>query len=204
MNLKLNSHLWFVKEDSKEIKPTTRWLVMGLTMYLLFHFICTLTYCLEFSPPNRLTALRNQYMVPYFHQGWKLFAPDVKKDQYELDYRFSTGEEWSSWTSSEDFDDISSHPRLPYVAQKLELLLAIDMRRNLYFNEDSVLQYDLIVSDVPYMRVLYMAVRRHEILYQSRPDSLQLKLRIVFTPPFDGSLVEAPREFKFPVYTFPK
>lgn len=191
-----------MQAENKTIKASTKWLVIGLSAYLLFHFVCTLTYSLEYSPPNRLTALRNQYMVPYFHQGWKLFAPDVPKDQYELEYRFSSEGAWSPWSSSEDFEGISNHSRLPYVAQKLELLLGIDMRRNLYFNEDSVLQYDLIVSDVPYMRVLYFAVRRHEILHQSRPDSVQLKMRVVFTPPFDGSAVEAPREFEFPVYHF--
>lgn len=184
------------------VKKSTAFLVLALMAFLVFHFVCTLTYSLEWSPPNRLTAVRNQYMVPYFHQGWKLFAPDVPATQYELTYRYSKDGAWSDWGESETFEPISSHPRLAYVAQKLQMYLAMDMRKNLTFNPDSTINYDLVVNDVPYMRVLYFAVRRHEMLTTQRPDSIQMRMNVLFTPSFESGEQQPAQFFEFPVYTF--
>lgn len=172
--------------------------------FFAFHVCCTLIYSVpELPVPETARALTSRYMVPWFHQGWKLFAPDVPNDQYLLEYRIPQSVVWSEWRNAETMESISSHPRIPYIAQKLQLYLANDMRKNLFYNEDSTLNYSLIIDDVPYMRVLYYAVRRHEILNGERPDSLQLRMTVQFTPAMDDLNLPEDRVFIFPVYHMP-
>ncbi|MCH2197496.1 MAG: DUF5819 family protein [Flavobacteriales bacterium] len=189
--------------EKKRLSPWLVFSALAGTAFALFHFVNTLVYSIpELKVPGTAKEVSNQYMTPFFHQGWKLFAPDVPAVQYSLEYRFPEEGKWNGWTNAEDLPGISSHPRVEYIIQKMELYLANDMRSNLTYNPDSTVNFDLIVDDAPYQRVLYYAVRRHESIYLSRPDSVQLRLNLHRTPPFDGSEKKEDISFQFPVYRF--
>lgn len=184
------------------IKPHVRIITIVALVFVAFHFACTLIYSIPtLKVPDTAKAISQKYMYPYFHQGWKLFAPDVPEDQYLLEYRYSNSTGWSNYEQAETPESIS-HPRIGYVAQKLQVYLARDMKKNLYADDSTGVQFDHIVEDAAYLRVLYYAVRMHEIRHNARPDSVQLRMTVQRTRPFgeEGGYLE--REYEFPVFHF--
>ncbi len=80
-----------------------------LTWILIFiffvHFLFTLIYATDgkytSAPINKVTA---KYMLPLFHQNWKLFAPDPPPCELKVLYRYHIENETSTWNYlSEDF-----------------------------------------------------------------------------------------------------
>lgn len=185
-----------------QVKPIVRIATLAGLAFIAFHFACTLIYSIpSLQVPDTAKAISQKYMYPYFHQGWKLFAPDVPEDQYLLEYRYPTTEGWSNYIQGETPAE-RSHPRIGYIAQKLQVYLARDMKKNLYAEDSAGVQYDHIVEDAAYLRVLYYAVRMHEIRYQQRPDSIQLRMTVQRTRPLgeEGGYLE--RAYEFPVFHF--
>jgi hypothetical protein len=177
------------------------WFFIVAVVALIHHFACTVVYSTaDLGWPRNVRAYAEQYSVPFFHQGWKLFAPDVPNLHYALLYRFSSDNHWSVWEDTDELTGVSQHHRMGYMARKLQMYLASDMRKNLYADEAGKLQYDRIVIAKPYYRMVYWVVRRHEILRGDRPDSLQLRMDVIYAQPFEGGVKPETQAFEFPVY----
>lgn len=139
-------------------------------------------------------------MYPMFHQGWKLFAPDVPEDQYYLEYRRAVNGKWSDFEQGE-VPVGEEHPRIPYMIQKLQVYLARDMKKFLY-NDSASIRYDQVIDGAAYNRVLYFATKVQDIKYHQRPDSIQLRFSLLRSPePFTASSIQS-RSFLFPPYSF--
>lgn len=182
----------------------TAWVFSG---FIIVHFTMTLVYTLpDVFPLFILKGASNTYMRPLFHQGWELFAPNVPQQQFELEYRFDEGTGWSQWQSAEEDTGALQHPRVPYIAQKLQIMLGRDVSQNLTFDSSGNEDYSLIVNDVHYYRVLYFAVQYHYWKTGTKPERMQLRMHVVHTTPPDYSQLPSPpddRTFTFPIEDLP-
>lgn len=177
------------------------WVFTAAVVVIIHHFACTLVYSTpDLNWPRTARDYAERYSVPFFHQGWKLFAPDVPNLHYAVFYRFSEDGQWSVWEDTDEMPAVSRHHRIGYMSRKLQMYLASDMRKNLYTDSMGVLQYDRIVIAKPYYRMVYWVVRRHEILHGIRPDSVQLRMDVIFSQPFDSRAKPETQAFEFPVY----
>lgn len=194
---------WFIGYKRRLARLTA----VVFTGFLLVHFTLTLVYTLpDVYPLFVLKGTANVYMRPLFHQGWELFAPNVPQQQFALEYRFADGSEWSEWQSAEEATGALDHPRTPYVAQKLQIMLARDLSRNLTYDEQGREDYSLVVNDVHYYRVLYFTVQQHYWKYGAKPQRIQLRMHVQHTPAPDYSQLQSPpedRTFTFPAEDLP-
>jgi len=73
--------------------------VKGLLIvaFLFVHFVVTYFYVApeEFNV-NGLKQLSGNYMKPVFHQGWKLFAPELPECNVVVTYRTDSMAKWQS------------------------------------------------------------------------------------------------------------
>lgn len=187
--------------DQRKIPAYLPWVFIAALTVMVHHFACTFVYSTsDLAYPRVVRDYAERYTVPFFHQGWKLFAPDVPKLRYELLYRYPLNGQWSSWEDTDELPGVTQHHRVGYMSRKLQMYLASDMRKNLYADSAGTLQYDRIVIAKPYYRSIYWVVRRHEILHGDRPDSVQLQMNVHFAQPFDGGPRPEMQSFRFPVY----
>lgn len=172
---------------------------LGLLVFVN-HFVSTLAYSLPQLPLHpAVRQWTNTYMTPFFHQGWRLFAPDVPQRYYRLEVRSWDGASWTEFEVADDLQPKVGHMRVRSVSQKLMNYLGKEMQKGLYF-EDGKAQYDRVIQQSAYHRLLYFAARRHELLGREQAERLQLRLRVLFTPDFrDGSKKED-LTYTFPVF----
>ncbi len=73
--------------------------IMGIFIFFGMHFLLTFNYISEGRYSNKiLNKITSTYMLPLFHQNWKLFAPNPPLCQPKLLIRYSTdGHIFSSW-----------------------------------------------------------------------------------------------------------
>lgn len=172
---------------------------VGLLVFVN-HFACTLAYSLPQLPLHpAVRQWTNTYMTPFFHQGWRLFAPDVPQRYYSLEVRAWNGAIWSEFEVADDLQPVVDHMRVRSVSQKLMNYLGKDMQKGLYF-VDGKAQYDRVIQQSAYHRLLYFAVRRYELLGHERPGRLQLRLRVRFTPDFRNGSRKDDLIYTFPAF----
>jgi len=187
--------------DQSKLPAYLKGVFIAAVVVITHHFACTFIYSTpDIGWQRRARDYAERYTVPFFHQGWKLFAPDVPNLHYALFYRHTTDGQWSSWEDTDALPGINAHQRIGYMARKLQMYLASDMRKNLYASPSGELQYDRIVVAKPYFRMVYWVVRRHEILYGNRPEAVQLRMDVIFAQPFEGGAPPETQAFEFPVY----
>lgn len=174
--------------------------VVGMLIFAN-HFVCTLAYSLPADRvPEGMRQWSNNYMVPFFHQGWRLFAPDVPQSYYGLNYRFKSADGWSSFEPCNDLHRLTSHIRVRSVSQKLLMYMGRGMQKGLYLDDEGNHQYDVVVHQSAYHRLLYYAAQRHAAIYGSRPDEIQLQMEVVFSSDFNSGERAEPLLYTFPVY----
>lgn len=170
---------------------------------MFVHFGFTVLHTMPgFPAPAWLKVQARYYMEPMFHQGWMLFAPDVKNYNACISFRTPSDGNWSEWKNTDSMKPVSEHNRVKYVGRKVALKLVNTMNsKNLgiYYLADKP-QYDKIITSGDYQRALYMVYKQHELMTGERVDSIQLKLDVWFIPDFDSRI--KPYEdlsFTFPV-----
>lgn len=190
----------------RESKTVQRVVFFAFGSYLLLHFALTLVHTLPDQVPTYpLRGIARTYMVPFFHQGWALFAPDVPQQQFDLDYRFrqSTETDWSDWQQADDLRPLTSHPRAAQMVEKMLMLVARDLGNNLTFDNEGLPDYELITTAKPYFFAVYYTVRRHELIHGDRPEAIQLRLDVRHTLKPEWSRIANPpedRSFTFPPF----
>lgn len=152
------------------------------TAALGMHFAFTLIYTFPGVPvPPKAHALSYQYMVPMFHQGWKLFAPDISNYNLTVSRRcFTQG----AWVDRGPIDQSLPHSRLPYALAKITppLTTALnDSVKGLYY-VDQQARYDRVMTSGAYKSVIYYLLKEEVHHNGTAPDSIQLTLSYTFTP----------------------
>lgn len=165
-------------------------LIVGLAV-LFVHFGFTVLHTMPgFPAPAWLKVQARHYMEPMFHQGWMLFAPDVKNYNACISYRTPNNKSWSEWKTTDSMSPVSDHNRIKYVGRKVALKLVNTMNNKsmgVYYVSDEP-QYDKVVTSGDYQRALYMVYKQHELMTDERVDSIQLKLDVWFTPDFESGV----------------
>ncbi len=190
-------------QQSKTLQRAVFWVFSG---FLFVHFAFTLVHTLpDQMPTYPLRGIARAYMVPFFHQGWALFAPDVPQQQFDLNYRYLDKQEgsWSEWMPANDLQPLTSHPRATQMVEKMLMLVARDLGNNLTYNNNDQPQYELVTTAKPYFFTIYYAVRRHELIHGTRPAYIQLKLGVRHTAKPTWSRIATPpedRSFTFPPF----
>ena len=181
----------------------TKSLTVAALAVLLLHFGFTALHTMPGLPaPAFVKSWSRAYMTPMFHQGWMLFAPDVKTFNAQLHYRVPENGQWSEWKTTDDLHPVTDHRRLFYVSRKVALKLVNTMNSKeygVYYVNDQP-QFDKVMRTADYQRALYMAYKEHEWLTSQRADSLQLRLDVRFIPdPQTGESEYDDLTFTFPV-----
>ncbi|NQX91684.1 MAG: hypothetical protein HRT74_06090 [Flavobacteriales bacterium] len=179
-----------------KIEQRKKLMVLAGLGLLFVHFILTNIYCLpDRKVPLSIRQASNLYSVPFFHQGWQLFAPNPPRYQGKMRaVVMSKGKQDSILVGN--YTTAPEHYRVKRVVNRLSKQLASDMSKNLYF-EDDVIQYDVVQSGTAFKSLVYFIGMQEKIDKGVRPDSIQLiyDLYMIPMPPED---MEAPK-----VYTFP-
>ncbi|MFN0032593.1 MAG: DUF5819 family protein [Flavobacteriales bacterium] len=180
-----------------------------LIAVLCGHFLFTLIYSFRDNMPHQANALAEHYMVPCFHQNWKLFAPDVPEYSVQLEWRclaaphprpLSSGEGsassansqvWTPWQDATYEEGLKESPRvLETVEQGFCTQLSAQLAGNLY-RSDSTIMYDRVVGSPAYASALFYVMKHHELKLVSpqqgdleyyTPKGWQIRLKYTFTP----------------------
>jgi len=160
-----------------------RWFVMVLAVLFVMHFLLTSLYSFQkLRLPGTVRSVSTRYTVPFFHQNWKLFAPEVPAYDSQLEYRYSNTGSWSEWNDVSHSLGHGSHSKVEYIEQVLVGSLAWQIANNLYV-EGTRARYDLIAQSFDYGRAVFFTQRLHELSWgEPIHDSLQLRVAFRFTP----------------------
>lgn len=183
------------KDKNKRIYRTTG--LIGLVLVAI-HFVLVFSYCLsDQNLPETLRMASNEYCVPFFHQGYQLFAPDPPPYQGFLEVHCMKNGELETIIPGVS-DALPEHFRLPRTADRLVIEMMADMRKNMYYAGDS-LKYDVVEHGRGYLALVYMCATQYEQLHGHKPDSVQFNLDLLMIPANSDSL-PSHLPYKFPWY----
>ncbi len=184
------------------LKPVHRYLMLLAVAMFIHHFVVTVIYAVDELPVRAsVREHAKNYSVPFFHQGWKLFAPDVPEIHYEIRCAVSEGGDWQPFVNVNDLEGVSTHTRMAYASQKLQMYLARELRRKLYFDDSGeIAGLDDVVQTAAYHRMLHYISKRHERANGVAPDSMLVTFWVHFAPEFQSGEVFESRSYEFPVF----
>lgn len=179
-------------------KKTIRLLVVFALLFLFFHFVMTLVYCFpNRKVPETFRQVSNEYMVPFFHQGWQLFAPDVPLYFGKVYFKSSPAAFDTAWVPFGANAAVSEHGKLDYASNRMSLMLMADMKRDLYFEGDSI-RYDLVQNGRGFLSFIYYAGELQRAKTGLRPDSIQIKLEVIYPENQNGEALNENLTYIFP------
>jgi hypothetical protein len=176
--------------------------VVGIS-FLVIHFALTSIYSMDFLVlPRSVRQVSQIYTVPFFHQNWSMFAPEVPEYDLQLQYRFPTNGTWSAWNETTESCGFEYRDRAEYLEQSICSGLAYQVAQNIYF-ENGIRKLDRIEDAFDYGKALNYAMKMHEHFYSKEiEDSLQIRLQFVFTPK-PGSTEEKTDYLEFSTFIIP-
>lgn len=174
--------------------------VIAIALFVV-HFIMITAYSFRDNLPYTATRISDRYSIPFFHQNWKLFAPDLARYNVELEYRYpQSPTEWSQWGDASATFGYDLKSRIETVEQGFNHLLGWQIINNFY-SRDGRKQFDRIVQSREYANALFFVMKMHQVHKDEiLPDSLQLRLNFRFTPPPDQAYTFQTSYLEFPVY----
>jgi hypothetical protein len=185
--------------------PRTYLFSSVIMVAMVMHFALTLLYQLpvasELSPAKDLAY---RYSVPFFHQTWKLFAPDVPEYDVQLVYSLHLPDGWSEWHDAAG----SLHKGNGSVTETLEQSMASgltwEVTRNVYTENDTV-RFERVMRSFAYSRAVYFLHGLSKRLPGAMDaDSVKIQLYYLFTPMPGDTCKALFRNVSFPAYPFPK
>jgi hypothetical protein len=187
--------------DERTPKPIPWWLRLivlgGFTVFVL-HFTLTGIYALPEAPvPETIRVVARKYSYPVFHQGWKLFAPDVPSCDFELAYKVYADGEWSGELSIDNLGGVPNHHKVEFSRHKISTLLAHGLGMECDDRASEATYRNRIYMTGAYYRAYYYVRRRIQLAQGGLPDSVALVLRRHSLPPFGGGTPEPPFEVWF-------
>lgn len=179
---------------------------------VFLHFVFTVIYV---TPnhyfPKAVNEIISAYMLPVFHQGWNLFAPDPPVQEKSMLFRFKSEGKWTKWLDPGK-ELLEQHDRWRLSNANIEFRLhqnaAYRVWEEHYRAEELVAERglmshpeEMVLSSRGYRTARYYAFRFFEQTNDgSSADSVQLKL-IIATPPAFNS---AENTWSFDTINFPK
>jgi len=173
-------------EHLKNKTVTRRLRLVSLLVFTAFlvHFSFTLVYVLpDVGVPAPLRHYSYRYIRPLFHQGWKLFAPEVPRCSGALYVRVLAVPNAPAMKLS-SFEGLPMHRKLRYVDDKI----ALYVMNALEVDCDDA-RTDTLVVECAHRTIrsaVHYAARRVERHTGSLPETVQLTLVIDRIPPFGG------------------
>ncbi len=147
----------------------------------------------------KANAIADRYMVPCFHQNWKLFAPDVPMYNVELEFRTHPkvtmrsndisaldsahhAAQWRDWQDATAFFGHGTKSTMEKVEQNISTQLTWQLMNNLY-RKEGIVQYDQVVASPAYTTALFyvMQMQSNSMSIDSI-GSWQIRLKYDFTP----------------------
>lgn len=175
-------------------------MMFGSIIALVVHFAIITAYGFRDQLPVSATKITDRYCVPMFHQNWKLFAPDLPKYDAQLAYRYNRDQSWSEWNDITESCGFTRFSKMETIEQGFNTQLAWQVVNN-YYARDGRAQFDRMVQSPAYANSLFYVLKMHQLHVDSiKPDSVQIKLKFVFTPPPDQAHSIQSSELAFPVY----
>lgn len=167
-----------------------RLLALALVAFLLVHFGATVVYTVDDLPIDpRIQHRAAMYMKPLFHQGWKLFAPDVPTCNPVMHFRVYEDGGWSPYRSLIHGSGMPRHPKLVYTTHKLAVYLMNALRLRCDDTPDADALRQRALASGSFARCVNYAMRVHQGGYSTSADSLQLQLVLVHIPKFNTAEV---------------
>lgn len=173
---------------------------MSVVLALTVHFSITLMYAFRGHLPGAARIKVDRYMVPLFHQNWRLFAPDLPRYNCELEFRIAVHNEWTDWADASAFYGASKSSYLETLEQSFVFQLNSEVLNNLY-RKGEVVQFDRVTQSAAYANALYMVIKN----YRNHNDHVkeemaQIRLHYLFTPPPGGQFQYHDQVLEFPIY----
>lgn len=183
----------------------TYWFAFILMFAFFMHFAFTLLYQLpvnESEVPLKRIAYR--YSVPFFHQTWKLFAPDVPEYDVQMHYSVHLTDGWSGWEDAAMSAGWGAGSVVETLEQSMASGLTWDVARNVYYRNDSV-QFDRVMNGFAFGRSVYFLHGLcKRVPHLQNADSVRIQLQYRFTPLPCDTCKFTFRTVEFPPYPFPK
>lgn len=184
----------------KANKNIQRVFVLALLLAVSVHFSFTLIYSFKPEGPGKISHLAQRYMVPMFHQNWKLFAPDLAKYNTDLQYRFFNKKGWSNWLEVTEHFGFDKYSKIETVEQGFNSALNWQVVNN-YYSLDGKPQFDRLVQSPAYSSALFMAMKMHKTFLPGEAlDSIQIRLHYRFTPGMHEARTIRISDLEFPIY----
>lgn len=166
-----------------QTKNVLRPLAIAGLGFLMLHFLITIVYTVHGLPvEGSVKSAVQSYMVPMFHQGWQLFAPDVPGYQNTLHYKVFDEGFWSDPIDASELS-IIKHRKVPYATQKMAKELAFELSKKLYYDGDEPM-LDKVKGTAKYYRSVNFCAMHWKHENGSFPDSIQIILGYITTPDF--------------------
>lgn len=183
-----------------------KWRIIAVLalIWLCFHFMMTGLYSMDFIPaPRSGRAISQAYTVPLFHQNWSMFAPEVPEYSLSLQYRFDQSGTWTDWADISESMGFAKSSKVYYMEQSISSGLAVDIGRNMYF-ENGERKLDVVQKSTDYNKALYYAIRLHNLHYaEPLREHVQIRLQFHFTPALGSDDAVKTDSIEFPIYTIP-
>ncbi|PCJ84828.1 MAG: hypothetical protein COA57_08510 [Flavobacteriales bacterium] len=110
------------------MKTYRRAIVLAILLVFVFHFSATLIYLSDGKfTPYRVNFWVGQYMLPLFHQSWKMFAPEPPTGSIRFYYRCKLKDAgWVKWKDA-NFELVYKHQsnRFSHYGKKFAMLQQI-------------------------------------------------------------------------------
>jgi len=181
-------------------KPIHIIFIAGLVTLFVIHFTFTLIYSFGGSNSGKISHLSQRYMVPMFHQNWKLFAPEMPKYNSDLQYRFANDKGWSNWLDVTEHFGFDKYAKIETVEQGFNSALNWEILNN-YYSLNGRPQFDRLVQSPAYSSALFMAMKMHKtFLPGERMDSVQIRIHYRFTPEMHQARTLQVSDLEFPIY----
>lgn len=186
-----------IPKETKKKSAIRRAVVAVFGGFFVLHFLLITIYCLtDIKLPGAIRNTTYRYVVPLFHQGYSLFAPDLQKYTIDTEFR-GYNDHWTSWTLADETSPASDHSKMRYMIERYALMLAGDMERNFYY-KDSTLQYDAVQSGKAFYAINYYCFNGYKSTNNLVPDSMQIRVTIKHSPDFHSDVKPDDQVFTFP------
>ncbi|MFN6379038.1 MAG: DUF5819 family protein [Flavobacteriales bacterium] len=176
-------------------------LIAIVSIWLLAHFALTTIYATDFFVlPRPVRAVSQGYTVPFFHQSWTMFAPEVPEYDMHLKYRYYH-QQWSAWRDVSEANGFNTRHRMEYVEQNILSGLSRQIADNFYYKDKKPV-FDDVMKSFDYNKTIYFVITLH----QSRSievlgDSVQIAIDFTFTNPPQSLATERTGHLEFPAFS---
>ena len=183
------------------MKARHKILIAIVSLWLLVHFALTTIYATDFLVlPRPVRAVSQGYTVPFFHQSWTMFAPEVPEYDMQLTYRHYN-KQWSSWQDVSAANGFHKRHRMEYVEQNILSGLSRQIADNFYYQENKPV-FEGVIKSFDYNKTIYYVTTLHQMRSTATlGDSIQIAVDFTSTNPPQDFSPERTGHLEFPPFS---